>query len=1227
MEFEDIANLVNRVAIERKGRPLKDVERLVLEGSWHHQTYSTMADTAGGYTEDYLKKDVGPKLWRLLSELIDHDDIRVTKRNIRNVLMHWVAQQHDPDQTANVAGQAQSSSRRATGGTVPAEAIVGASRIPLQVWDSPRLDVSEFVGRQADLSQLRHWLHQQACRAILLWGMTGVGKTTLIARVLLSAPLPFTAVGYIRLSVETTETEFFAGLVDWLQQHEAPLTAPDGDPLGWIMGQLEQNRILLVIDQFEALFKAGQLAGSFRSETTQIERFFHQVTEQLHQSVVVWVSREKPLTYSQMRGRQIQDYQLGELPLDAAQQLLQERGLQATDQDWQTLFDRYGGNPLLLKGVGATVQEVYQGRIPAFLSAADRAIPSLFRAGIEQVLERLTPSETLILSWLAGAHRPVAIETLMVKMVPPPRAIVIQSLVSRGLCYPVADETDTNAELALPLMVSLIVLEQLRPLLLQELLENRFDRLNQLPLVTVTAQEGIQQQQRATLLTPLADELQRRFPTETLLTAKCREIHQALRLTGTQREGYGAGNFIHLCQQLGVSLSGVNFAALSIWQSDLRQVNLQGTDFSHARFADTVFATALGRNPVMAFSPDGHYLATGDQEGRLLLWDIAQGKLVRVLEQGATQGILALAFSPETELLAVGTAGGKLWLWSMALGSYRTEILLDDEEAILALAFSGDGQYLLAGNTLGQIYLWEVASGERHGPWHHHQGAIHSLAFSSEGHTFLSRGGDQRVCQWQLFEPTPISEFQAGPTVQILAAEFMANPQWSHLPPRPIAAGYDDQSLTLWDVETGRSRWTMPNQEQGILALALDAQGHHLACSYQDFSVVLWNLPRHQMHYRLPSFSTPVWSLTFSPDGQGFATAGDYTIKLWDTHQGICCRSYLSQAHPVRCLTFSERGNSLLTGHGDHTLRLWDIARVDVLTACPNQLTGHTGAVRAISVAPQGEWFASSAEDQTIRIWHGTRRICQQVIPSLPSTVSALTFHPGGNLLVSADEDASVMVWDLHSGARVQTLAGQDSPASSLIFSPDGRWLVSGSRDGDLRVWDFTQSNECRLLSGHLGQIHSLSWGPTETTVVSASHDGSLRWWDVTQGASLGLWQHPQGHWLQSVGLGPQGDILAITSKANGVEVWKMNQPCCLYRLQGHSQAIWQVVFSADGRTLATASQDDEIRIWQLDSGSCVQVLRPDRPYEGANIWGAEGLSEPEETMLRALGAVARYGA
>src|SRR5689334_20501941 len=94
MDFEEIAVHINQVAVERKGRPLKDVERLVLKGSWENKTYAAMATPAAGYTEDYLKKDVGPKLWQLLTELVDVDlqGVRVTKRNIQNVLQTWMVQ-------------------------------------------------------------------------------------------------------------------------------------------------------------------------------------------------------------------------------------------------------------------------------------------------------------------------------------------------------------------------------------------------------------------------------------------------------------------------------------------------------------------------------------------------------------------------------------------------------------------------------------------------------------------------------------------------------------------------------------------------------------------------------------------------------------------------------------------------------------------------------------------------------------------------------------------------------------------------------------------------------------------------------------------------------------------------------------------------------------------------------------------------------------------------------
>ena len=159
-----------------------------------------MAERAGGYTEDYLKKDVGPKLWRLLSELIDHDDIRVTKRNIQNDIdaLGGTAKQPRPDSYR--WGKIPALSFRGGGGdpmeASPPGAGVVADRASLQVWASPRLDVSDFFWQTGGSGAVAAMAAPSGLPGYLAVGNgRGSGKTTLIARLLASSPLPSTAVG------------------------------------------------------------------------------------------------------------------------------------------------------------------------------------------------------------------------------------------------------------------------------------------------------------------------------------------------------------------------------------------------------------------------------------------------------------------------------------------------------------------------------------------------------------------------------------------------------------------------------------------------------------------------------------------------------------------------------------------------------------------------------------------------------------------------------------------------------------------------------------------------------------------------------------------------------------------------------------------------------------------------------------------------------------------------
>jgi WD40 repeat protein len=73
--------------------------------------------------------------------------------------------------------------------------------------------------------------------------------------------------------------------------------------------------------------------------------------------------------------------------------------------------------------------------------------------------------------------------------------------------------------------------------------------------------------------------------------------------------------------------------------------------------------------------------------------------------------------------------------------------------------------------------------------------------------------------------------------------------------------------------------------------------------------------------------------------------------------------------------------------------------------------------------------------------------------------------------------------------------------------------------------------------------------------------------------------------------------------------------------LPGHTNWVRSVAFSPDGKTLASSSEDETIKLWNPNTGECITTLA-DRPYEGMNITGIIGLTESQKAELKALGAV-----
>ncbi|NJL45424.1 MAG: hypothetical protein HC922_06195 [Leptolyngbyaceae cyanobacterium SM2_3_12] len=107
-------------------------------------------------------------------------------------------------------------------------------------------------------------------------------------------------------------------------------------------------------------------------------------------------------------------------------------------------------------------------------------------------------------------------------------------------------------------------------------------------------------------------------------------------------------------------------------------------------------------------------------------------------------------------------------------------------------------------------------------------------------------------------------------------------------------------------------------------------------------------------------------------------------------HHRPLCAQLLSQAHPVRCLAFTADSDKILTGHDDVQLRLWQLNTASPFANGSPTLADHTGAICSVAVSPDGEWFASSADDQTIRLWQSATGQCKRVLTTPPRSPAEL---------------------------------------------------------------------------------------------------------------------------------------------------------------------------------------------------------------------------------------------
>jgi len=163
----------------------------------------------------------------------------------------------------------------------------------------------------------------------------------------------------------------------------------------------------------------------------------------------------------------------------------------------------------------------------------------------------------------------------------------------------------------------------------------------------------------------------------------------------------------------------------------------------------------------VAFSPDGKTLAAGGEDDTITFWDVTTGKLRGSPLHGHTNTIYDLAFNNAGTLLASGSRDRTIILWDVASQKLSGVPLTGFNNSVYAVAFSPDGQTLASGScgegdtnircTQGEIRLWDVPRRQLLGtPLTSHTDRVYSLAFSPIGSKLVSGGLGKTIILWDL---------------------------------------------------------------------------------------------------------------------------------------------------------------------------------------------------------------------------------------------------------------------------------------------------------------------------------------------------------------------------------------------------------------------------------------------------------------------------------------------
>ncbi len=410
--------------------------------------------------------------------------------------------------------------------------------------------------------------------------------------------------------------------------------------------------------------------------------------------------------------------------------------------------------------------------------------------------------------------------------------------------------------------------------------------------------------------------------------------------------------------------------------------------------------------------------------------------------------------------------------------------------------------------------------------------------------------------------------------------------------------------------------------------------------------ILIWEESTGKRLKTLKPHDDKILSVCYSPnDKYVLSGSADTTVKLWDPSSGRCLRTFAGHTGKVRHVCFSDDGQLALSASGDKTLRVWDISTGKCLAV----LEGHHDQVnRGVFVSGKNR-VLSTGRDGAIKMWNISTGKCLETFKGHTLAATDITVHGKMDLALSGSLDGTFRLWDMKTGLGRGTLKGHNAGVTTVDISSDGKLALSGDQDGVIKLWNIEQGGCIHSYRGQKGHLSLVGMEQDRWFAFSRRSEDTCELWQLSSNiipyrAPLILSQvsnelvseSPVARTVRNAVEGArkavaEGDVLyaaEIISRARNEKGMERNEELLrfwssLYRslprtgigdiweyntLEGHSGHILDLSVGRNCRNILSGSADGTLRLWDIESGRCLQVFKGHTREVNSVFLGCDGL-------------------